>query len=76
MIEYIQTRPDHLWSQPPKHEEPFSTPRSWHMLSDTLHEYGDRLTDHWLEVLATGCLSPIMLPSLKALVNKLKASTS
>lgn len=40
VIEYIQTRPDHLWSQPPKHEEPFSTPRSWHMLSDTLHEYG------------------------------------
>lgn len=50
-IEYIQTRPDHLWSQPPKHEEAFSTPRSWHMLSDALHEYGDRLTDHWLEVL-------------------------
>ena len=22
VIEYIQTRPDHLWSQPPKHEDP------------------------------------------------------
>ncbi|MDC0671506.1 AAA family ATPase [Nannocystis sp. ncelm1] len=34
VIEYVQNRPDHLWSQPPKTEEPFSTPRSWHMLSD------------------------------------------
>src|SRR5205085_2200455 len=34
ILDYIQTRPDHLWSQPPKHEEPFSTPRSWHILSD------------------------------------------
>ena len=31
VIEYLQVRPDHLWKQPPKHEEPFSTPRSWHM---------------------------------------------
>src|SRR5437870_10723729 len=29
VLEYVQTRPDHLWSQPPKHEEPFSSPRSW-----------------------------------------------
>ncbi|WP_420807089.1 hypothetical protein [Trichormus azollae] len=24
VIEYIKTRPDHLWSQPPKYEGPFS----------------------------------------------------
>jgi hypothetical protein len=47
VIEYIQTRPDHLWSQPPKHEEPFSTSRSWHMLSDALHEYGDGVDERW-----------------------------
>jgi MoxR-like ATPase len=41
VVEYVQTRPDHLWSQPPKHEEPFSTPRSWHMLSDALHAHGE-----------------------------------
>src|SRR5215472_3179765 len=58
IVEYIQTRPDHLWSQPPKHEEPFSTPRSWHMLSDALHEYGENMADEALEVLAFGCLSP------------------
>src|SRR5438128_4714114 len=48
ILEYIGLRPDHLWSQPPKHEEPFSSPRSWHMLSDALHEYGARITDAWL----------------------------
>lgn len=38
--DYVRTRPDHLWSQPPKTEEPFSTPRSWHMLSDALYGCG------------------------------------
>ena len=44
VIDYIIQRPDHLFSEPPKTEEPFSTPRSWHMLSDALKEYraGDR----------------------------------
>ncbi len=40
VIDYINARPEHLFSQPPKSEEPFSTPRSWHMLSDLLTEYG------------------------------------
>ena len=39
VIDYIIQRPDHLFSEPPKTEEPFSTPRSWHMLSDALCEY-------------------------------------
>ena len=40
VITYITQRPDHLFSEPPKTEEPYSTPRSWHMLSDALKEYG------------------------------------
>jgi MoxR-like ATPase len=28
VLQYLELRPDHLWSAPPKHEEPFSTPRS------------------------------------------------
>lgn len=40
VIDYIIQRPDHLFSEPPKTEEPFSTPRSWHMLSDALKGYG------------------------------------
>jgi hypothetical protein len=73
ILDYIRLRPDHLWSQPPKHEEPFSTPRSWHMLSDALHEYGDRLSDDWLEVLAFGCLSPVHATQFKAFVKQLRS---
>ena len=40
ITDYINQRPDHLFSDPPKTEEPFSTPRSWHMLSDALKEFG------------------------------------
>jgi MoxR-like ATPase len=66
VVEYLQTRPDHLWSAPPKHEEPFSTPRAWHMLSDALHGYGERLTQEQLEVLAAGCLTPHHAGQFKA----------
>ena len=41
IVDYLTERPDHLWVNPPKTEEVFSTPRSWHMLSDALHSYGD-----------------------------------
>ena len=58
VLEYIEQRPDHLWSQAPKVEEPFSTPRSWHMLSDALHSYGDRLGPEQVRALAGGCLTP------------------
>lgn len=40
VYDYLCARPDHLWSQPPKTEEPFSSPRSWHMLSDALYGCG------------------------------------
>lgn len=40
ITDYITQRPDHLFSEPPKTEEPYSTPRSWHMLSDALKEFG------------------------------------
>ncbi|MEC4816457.1 MAG: MoxR family ATPase [Scytonema sp. PMC 1069.18] len=73
VIEYIQARPDHLWSQPPKHEEPFSTPRSWHMLSDALHEFGDRITDDWLDILAVGCLSPQHATHFKGFIKQIKS---
>ena len=66
VLEYVQTRPDHLWSQPPKHEEPFSTPRSWHMLSDALYGYGERISDETIGVLAFGCLSPHHAGQFKA----------
>lgn len=55
--DYIRLRPDQLWSKPPKHEEPFSTPRSWHMLSDGLTSYA-RLGQKEVEILASGLLTP------------------
>ncbi|MBI3946898.1 MAG: AAA family ATPase [Armatimonadetes bacterium] len=73
VIEYIRLRPDHLWSQPPKHEEPFSSPRSWHMLSDALHEYGERLDDATLEILAFGCLTPHHAGQFKAFVRQTRS---
>ncbi|MFC4064450.1 ATP-binding protein [Actinoplanes subglobosus] len=55
---YLAERPDHLWSAPPKVEEAFSTPRSWHMLSDALRSYGDGISEETLGLLAAGTLSP------------------
>nr|WP_202505753.1 MoxR family ATPase [Amycolatopsis rubida] len=57
VVEYLTQRPDHLWSQPPKTEEPFSTPRSWHMLSDLLHSAGDALDDETAGLLAYATLT-------------------
>lgn len=57
IITYIGLRPDQLWSQPPKHEEPFSTPRAWHMLSDAMSAFREPAPEQ-LEALAFGCLSP------------------
>lgn len=58
IVEHLTQRPDHLWAKPPKTEEPFSTPRSWHMLSDALHSFGSEIDDSVLQVLTAGTLSP------------------
>ncbi|MDR2870818.1 MAG: MoxR family ATPase [Deferribacteraceae bacterium] len=73
ILEYIGLRPDHLWHQPPKTEEPFSTPRSWHMLSDALHSYGDAITDAELEILASGCLSAHHATQFRAFVKQIRS---
>jgi hypothetical protein len=55
---FIEQRPDALQVDPPKTEEPFSTPRSWHMLSDALGEYREAdLSPRWIEALAFGCVT-------------------
>lgn len=58
VTDYLVDRPDHLWSQPPKTEEPFSTPRSWHMLSDALHSFGPEIDEETLKVVVHGTLTP------------------
>jgi len=60
VINYITQRPDHLFSEPPKTEEPYSTPRSWHMLSDALKEYhagSEVIPDTMLKTITYGCIS-------------------
>lgn len=68
VYDYIRQRPDHLSSPAPKHEEPFSSPRAWHMVSDVLHSLGEgavngdgtvrRANDEAVAVAAYGCVSP------------------
>ena len=59
VTDYLTSRPDHLFSEPPKTEDPYSTPRSWHMLSDALKESGagkKELSDDYLKMLVYGCI--------------------
>lgn len=72
VLEYIGLRPDHLWCQPPKTEEPFSTPRAWHMLSDALYSFGDNITEKQLEILVSGCLSPAHAVQFRAFVKQIR----
>ena len=61
VIDYIIQRPDHLFSAAPRTEEPFSSPRSWHMLSDALYQFGageHEIGDSILKTAAFACLSP------------------
>jgi hypothetical protein len=72
VLEYLELRSDQLWSRPPKHEEPFSTPRSWHMLSDALHEFGDNVAPPLLEALLYGCLTPAHASNFLGFLKQLK----
>jgi MoxR-like ATPase len=72
VLAYLEARPDHLFVPPPKSEEPFTTPRAWHILSDALGAYGDGATPDELELLAAGCLSPAHARSFVAFVKQLR----
>lgn len=73
ILEYLTQRPDHLWSAPPKTEEPFSTPRSWHMLSDTLHSYGEA-DDDTVALLAYSTLTPSHAAAFRAYLKTVRHS--
>lgn len=68
VIDYIKLRPDQLFTSPPKTQEPFSTPRSWHMLSDCLKSYADAMNVEKAWVLAQGVLSPSHAAQFKTFV--------
>ena len=71
IIRYIETRPDHLFIPPPKTEETFTTPRSWHLLSDALLAYGKTVSPEEIAMLADGCLSPQHSRSFGAFLRQL-----
>ena len=71
ILRYIETRPDHLAVPPPKTEETFSTPRSWHILSDALLAYGSDVNADEIEMLALGCLSASHARSFGAFIKQL-----
>lgn len=82
VIDYISQRPDHLTTAPPRHEEPFSTPRAWHMLSDLLHSYragapdGPPMPDELLRVLALGTVSPAHAGQFRGYVRQIRHAWS
>lgn len=76
VYDYICARPDQLWSPPLKTEEPFSSPRSWHMLSDALQSYGDRITEQEISVLANGCLTLSHATQFAAYVRQVRSQYS
>jgi len=76
VYDYICSRPDQLWSQPPKTEEPFSSPRSWHMLSDAINSFGDSATEKELSVLANGCLTAAHATQFVAYVRQVRQAYS
>jgi hypothetical protein len=43
------------------------------MLSDALHEYGDRLNDETLEILAHGCLTPHHATQFKGFIKQIRS---
>lgn len=76
VLEYVRLRPDHLSMPAPKTEEPFSTPRSWHMLSDLLHSFGEGVSDEDLYALAAGCLSAPHAGQFRAYIRQVRNAYS
>lgn len=76
VYDYICFRPDQLWSPPSKTEEPFSSPRSWHMLSDAIISYGDSISEQELAVLANGCLTAAHAAQFVAYVRQVRQAYS
>jgi len=73
VLDYIRARPSQLSTEvPPAKEEPFSTPRSWHAVSDALKSWGDDIpTDH-LDAILFGCLNRDHAVGFKAFLKQIR----
>jgi hypothetical protein len=73
VIDYIRARPTQLITElPPTKEEPFSTPRSWHCVSDALGSFGETIRAEHLDALLFGCLSRDHALGFKAFLKQVR----
>jgi len=73
VIDYIRSRPTQLSTEvPPTKEEPFSTPRSWHCVSDALHAFGHDISPDYLDALLFGSLTRDHAVGFKAFLKQIR----
>lgn len=73
VIDYIRARPSQLATEvPPAKEEPFSTPRSWHCVSDALKSFGEGIAPDHLDALLFGCLTRDHALGFKAFLKQIR----
>lgn len=73
VLDYIRARPTQLATEvPPAKEEPFSTPRAWHAVSDALLAFGDDIAPAQLDALLFGCLTRDHAIGFKAFLKQVR----
>lgn len=73
VLDYIRARPSQLATEvPPTKEEPFSTPRSWHAVSDALKSFGDDISPDHLDALLFGSLTRDHAIGFKAFLKQIR----
>lgn len=73
VIEYIQHRPAHLYTEiAPSNEEPFSSPRSWEAVSDGLKQLGDNPNVKYMDALLYGSITSHHATEFKAFLKQVQ----
>lgn len=73
VLDYIRVRPNQLVTDtPPGREEPFSSPRSWHCVSDGLHAFGADVSEEQLDALLFGCLTKEHVIGFKSFLKQIR----
>jgi hypothetical protein len=73
VLDYVRSRPTQLATEvPPAREEPFSTPRSWHGVSDALHSFGADIAPDYLDALLFGSLTRDHAIGFKAFLKQIR----
>jgi MoxR-like ATPase len=73
VLDYVRSRPSQLFTEvPPAKEEPFSTPRSWHAVSDALHAFGDDIASDHLDAVLFGSLARDHAVGFKAFLKQIR----